>query len=199
MPRLQFFCALAILPIFFSLIANAQVDVSWPTDDEINLARTQTDRALERYKLLLDEQEMQIGKSATNQVAEDRRLVSDMESAMKTLKARPQTFNGPAGFTFYESLAATERSVLQCGVNASSQSAGYVTAAKPDKADALFHLSQSCMDLSTLIYTISEQVGSLYKRYIEAQDKLAARNAQDARQCADALDKSKPRKLGPAF
>jgi len=212
MPRLKFACILAILVVCFSAAhaqtatnaqtgtnaqtaANAPTDLNWPTDEEINLTLNQADRAVQRLKLMLDDQEMQIGKGAEDQVAEGRRVASELESVEKTLKLKPQGFNGPMGFRFFESLGAAYRSVLQCGVAASSQSLGYVTAAKPDKADVLFRLSQNCMDLSALIFTISEEVGALYKRYIQAINQLAGHSSQEARQCQDTLEKFKVKKF----
>ena len=42
---------------------------AFPTDDEINLVLTQTERAIQQYKPLIDQEEIQMGKSATDAVA----------------------------------------------------------------------------------------------------------------------------------
>jgi hypothetical protein len=81
----------------------------------------------------------------------------------------------------------------------SSGSPGYMIAGNRDKADALLRLSQSCMDVWLLIYTINENAGTLYRHFIEAQDQWAAHSTQEARQCENALEKIRPRKLDPAY
>jgi hypothetical protein len=44
--------------------------------------------------------------------------------------------------------------------------------------------------VSTLIYTISENAGALYKRYIEAEQELAEQAAEVAQKCTDILKKN---------
>lgn len=189
----------AVLMAISAAAAHAQAERTFPTDEEVGLLLTQTDRALDRYKPLLDEQEAQIGKSVEEDVANDRKLVSSVQASVKVLNAKRQSFNGPLGFAFFESLVDMDRNALRCGFAASSQSSGYVIAGDHDKADALLHLSQKCMDLSMLIYTISENASSLYKRFIQAEDQWAAHSTQEARQCEDALEKNRPKKFDPVF
>ena len=189
----------AVLMAIGAVAAHAQAERTFPTDEEVGLLLTQTDRALDRYKPLLDEQEAQIGKSVEEDVANDRKLVTSVQGSIKVLSAKRQSFNGPMGFAFFESLVDMDRNALRCGFAASSQSSGYVIAGDHDKADALLHLSQKCMDLSMLIYTISENASSLYKRFIQAEDQWAAHSTQEARQCEDALEKNRPKKFDPVF
>ena len=198
--RRVFLVVLAVaMMVSCAAIARAQSERAFPTDDEVALLLAQTGRALDRYKPLLDEQEAQIGKSVEDDVASDRKLVSSLETSMKVLSAKRQSFNGPLGFAFFESLVDADRNALRCGFAASSQSSGYVIAGDHDKADALLHLSQQCMDVSMLIYTISENASSLYKRFIQAEDQWAAHSTQEARQCEDALEKNRPKKFDPVF
>jgi hypothetical protein len=65
MPCLRFTCALvALIFIFgFAIVTDAQGEKAFPTDEEIGLLPAQTDRTIQRYKPLLDEQEVQIGKT----------------------------------------------------------------------------------------------------------------------------------------
>jgi len=60
-------------------------------------------------------------------------------------------------------------------------------AGNKDKAESLLHLAQSCNDVSTLIYTVSENAGSLYQRYVEAEEQLAVHGAEVAEECAVTL------------
>jgi hypothetical protein len=201
MPRLRFSCALLtlIFVVQFAMAANAQSEKVFPTDEEITLLLAQADRTIERYKPLLDEQETQIGKSVADDIAKDRESLSALEMVMKNFKNRRSAFNGLQGFTFLESLHDAERNVLRCVSSASSASTGYMIAGNRDKADDLLRLSQSCMDVSVLIYATTESAVTLYQHFIEAEDQWAAHSTQEARQCENTLEKIRPRKLDPAY
>ena len=67
-------------------------------------------------------------------------------------------------------------------------------AGNKDKAESLLHLAQSCADVSTLIYTVSENAGALYQRYVEAEQELAEQAAEVAQKCTDILKNSAPPK-----
>lgn len=190
MPLFRCASALVLLTISFAIMANAQTGKTFPTDDEINLVLTQTARAIQQYKPLIDQQEVQMGKSATDAIAHDRQVVNALETALKAFKDKPQGFNGPLGFTFFEWLDDADRNAVLCGSGASTQAALQMMAGNKDKAESLLHLAQSCSDVSTLIYTVSENVGSLYQRYIEAEQQLAVQAANAAEKCTDILKKN---------
>jgi hypothetical protein len=186
-----FRCAsVLVLTISFAVVASAQTEKTFPTDDEINLVLTQTERALQQYKPLIDEEEVQMGKSAMDAVAHDRQVVNALETAVKAFKGKPQGFNGPLGFTFFEWLDDADRNAVLCGSGVSGQAAFQMMAGNRDKAESLLHLAQSCSDVSTLIYTVSENVGSLYQRYVEAEEQLAVHGAEVAARCTDILKKN---------
>lgn len=185
----RFASALVLLTIGFAVAANAQIEKSFPTDDEINLVLTQTERALQQYKPQIDQEEIQMGISATYAVAKDRQLVNALETAVKAFKRRPQWFNGPLGFAFFEWLDDAERNVALCSSGAATQADLQMMGGNSDKAKSLLHLSQSCMDVSTLIYTVSENAGSLYERYVSAEEQLAVQGAQAAEKCVNILKK----------
>jgi hypothetical protein len=81
--------ALALLTISFAVVANAQTEKTFPTDDEIDLVLTQSERAIQQYKPLIDQQELQMGKSVTDAVANDRLVVNALEIAVKAFKGKP--------------------------------------------------------------------------------------------------------------
>lgn len=192
-------CVLAFFVLALSISGNAQTQRDFPSDDDVGLLLTQAERAIERYKPLIDEQEMEIGKSAADDVAGDRKQVTSLEATLKKLEAKHEMFNGSLGFSFFAGLANADRNALRCGFAASSQSTGYVIAGDREKADALLHLSQKCMDVSMLIFTISENASSLYKQFIVAEDQWAAHSTQEARECENTLDKNRPKKFEPVF
>jgi hypothetical protein len=179
--------ALVLLTIGFTGVANAQTEKTFPTDDEINLVLTQTERAIQQYKPQIDQEEIQMGKTGKDAVANDRMVLSGLEIAVKAFKAKPQEFNGPLGFAFFEWLDDASRNAALCANYASSQAALQVMAGNTSKAYSLIDLGRSCLDVSTLIYTVSENAGSLYQRYVEAEQQLATHGAEVAGKCADIL------------
>lgn len=183
-------CALVLFTLGFVAVANAQGDKPFPTDDEINLLLTQTERAMQQYKPLIDQEEIQMGKSYAEAVANDRQVVNGLETAVKAFKAKPQGCNGPLGFAFFEWLDDADRNALLCSSGASTQSTLDMMAGNKEKAEALIHLGQSCSDVSTLIYTVSENAGSLYQRFAEAEVQLATQATDLMQKCTDILKKS---------
>jgi hypothetical protein len=190
MPLFRCASALVLLTISFAVVANAQTEKTFPTDDEINLVLTQTERAMQQYKLLVDQEEIQMGKSYADAVARDRQVVNALEMAVKAFKGKPQGFNGPLGFAFFEWLDDADRNAVLCGSGASMGAAQSMMAGDTNKASALLDLSQSCTYVSTLIYTVSENAASLYQRYVEAEEQLAVQGAEIAQKCTDILKKS---------
>jgi hypothetical protein len=182
--------ALVLLTISFAVVANAQTEKTFPTDDEINLVLTQTERAIQQYKPVIDQEEVQMGKSGTDAAARDRQVVNALEIAVKAFKGKPHGFNGPLGFSFFEWLNDADRNAVLCGSGASAQAALQMMAGNQDKAESLLHLAQSCIDVSTLIYTVSENAGSLYQRYVEAEEQLAVQAVKVMEKCADILKKN---------
>jgi len=172
-----------------ALLSPAQDNKTFPTNDEINLLLTQTDRALQQYKPLLDEEAVQLGKSGAEAVAKDRQVVNALETAVAALKKQPQGFNGPAGFAFFEWLDDASRNALLCSSTALNQLTEHVMAGDKVKGVELVHLSQGCMDVSTLFYTVSENAGALYERYVKAEQQLAEKGFNVSQRCAEALKK----------
>lgn len=184
--------ALVLLFVGVATVGHAQDRKTFPTDAEINLLLTQADRAVQQYKPLIDQEEAQLGTTMREAVANDRQVVHGLETAVKAFRSRPEAFNGPMGFAFFVWLDDADRNALLCSTGASTQSARFMIAGNTDKAEALLHLSQSYMDVSTLIYTVSENADSLYTRYVEAEEQLATEGAAVAERCTDILKKSSP-------
>jgi hypothetical protein len=181
----------AVLILLGGTIANAQTQKTFPTDNEISLVLTQTERAMQLYKPLIDKEESEMGKSVTDAVAHDRQVVNSLETAIKGFRRKPQAFNGPLGFTFFEWLDDAGRNAVLCGNGTSTQAALQMMAGNKDRAASLLHLAQSCLDVSTLIYTVSENAGSLYQRSVEAFEQLATQGAAVAEKCTEILKKGK--------
>jgi hypothetical protein len=67
---------------------------------------------------------------------------------------------------------------------------------KTAKARSLAQLSQSCMDMSSLIYTVGENAGALYARFVAGEEAVAKQAFDTMQECTDILKKSgiKPNK-----
>jgi hypothetical protein len=117
-------------------------------------------------------------------------VVNALEIAVKALKKQPQGFNGRGGFALFEWLDDASRNALLCSTESFSQSSLNMVAGNVDKANEVLHLSQACIDASTLIYTVSENAGALYERYVAAEEKLAAKGLETTQRCVEALKKS---------
>jgi hypothetical protein len=181
---------LTVLLAAFVPTSRGQEQGTFPTDEEIQLLLTQTDRAMQQYKPLIDEEERQLGKAGTDTVAKDRQVVKAVETAVQLLTKQPQGFNGPVGFSLFEWLDDATRNALLCSQGAMSQSTMLMIAGKTDDALRMVQLSKSCMDASTLIYTVSENAGSLYERYVKGEQDLANEGASGLEQCVEALKKT---------
>ena len=168
----------------------AQSDKTFPTNDEINLVLTQTERAIQQYKPLIDQEATGMGKGGAEAAAKDREVVNGLEVALKAFRGKPQGFNGPAGFIFFGWLDDLDRNALLCGSGALSESTLQLMSGDTRKADTLVQLARSCSDVSTLIYTVSENAESLYQRYVEAEEQLAVQGASVAEKCTGILKKN---------
>jgi hypothetical protein len=178
-----------VLTVGFAIMANGQNQKTFPSDAEINLVLTQTERAIEQYKPLIEIEAAQLGEGGVDTIARDRQVVSGLEMAIKAFKGKPQGFNGSLGFTFFEWLDDAARNAALCAAGSSNQAMSALLTGNKDGTEALLHLAQSCAAVSTLIYTVSENAGSLYQRYVDAEQEFAEQTAEVALKCVDALKK----------
>jgi hypothetical protein len=179
-----------VLPIFcFAPSVRAQDEKTFPTDNEIQLLLTQADRAMQQYKPLIDQEEIQLGKSGADAVAKDRQVVQGIETAVQALKKKPQGFNSPAGFAFFEWLDDASRNAMVCSTTSFTQTTTLMMAGELGKANEVINLARSCMDVSSLIYTVSENAGALYERYVRAEQDLAEKAYNTSQKCFEALKK----------
>lgn len=91
-------CALVLLVVGLALTGRAQDEKPFPTDDEINLLLTQSDRAIQQYKKVRAEEERLMGKTPADVAAVDQEVLNTWNMVYTALKPQPQKFNGGAGF-----------------------------------------------------------------------------------------------------
>lgn len=181
--------AFVAFTLFLALVplSRAQNETTLPSETEIQLLVTQAERAVQQYKPLLDEEAVQLGKVGAEAVAKYREVVHGLEIALKAFKKEAQRFNGPEGFAFFEWLDDASRNSLLCSSTSLNNLSEQLMAGNAKNGTTLIHLSQGCMDLSALFYTISENAGSLYLRYTKAEEALAEKGFKVAKDCTATL------------
>jgi len=178
-----------VLLIGSFVAAQGQEGNSVPSNDEVELVLTQTDRAIQQYELAINDEQTEMGKDGSGAVSKDREVVDSLRLAVKVFRKQPQAFNGPLGFAFFEWLDDASRNAEVCANYASGQVAVQIMRGNANKAQSLMHLGQSCSDASTLIYTVSENAGALYQRYIKSIGQAATACASMLEKCTAALKK----------
>jgi hypothetical protein len=169
-------------------IAGYGQDKSFPSDDDINLAISQTNVAMVQYRLAVEQEERLMGKVAADANARDRKTLENWGFASKALSSKPQMFNSVVGFDFVLMLDEASRNEALCSVSALSKAA-IAAVQDASKATPFINLSNTCMDASTLLFTVREGVAALYQKYVEAEERLADKGIEVAGKCADALKK----------
>lgn len=166
-------CSILLCVLGFCCVSSLAQDpeASFPTDEEIKLVLTQADRAVKEYKPLLDIEEKMYGKKGEDAVAKDLQVVEGIEIAIKAFEKNPQAFNGPLGFTFFEWLDDADRNALLCASGAATEATVSILAGDKGKAEMEINLSQNCTAAATLFYTVSENAGALYTRFVQNEQK----------------------------
>ncbi len=166
-----------------------QSEKTFPTDDEINLVLTQTERAVQQYRPVIEQEASLMGSEGAPAVVKDRELAGNLETAVKGFKLHPQAFNGPLGFVFFEWLDDASRNANLCAMSATAEIMPSVGPGQTSKAQSMLRLAQSCSDIATLLYTVSENAGALYLRYVTTEENTANQCGTIVEQCTSILKK----------
>jgi hypothetical protein len=175
-----------LIAVGFAVVAQAQPGKLIPGEAEITPMIARTEQAIQQYKPLLDHEEIQLGADV---VANDRKDVASLEVAVENLKSDPLEFNGPAGFALFQWLENASRNAALCASSASMQAESQIKRGNTTGASSLHHLAEGCLDISTLLHTISVNAGYLYIRYADSEKQIAIENAKMLQQCTDMLKK----------
>ena len=128
---------------------------AFPAEDRIQLVLTQSERAFDVYDQAIEQENLAGGKIATA-VARDREVLKAARDLLSRLKKSPEGFNGPAGFLLVGDLDDASRNMAVCmgqaGWSPVSSNVGEHLRRPETPA-----LRQTCLDASTLLYTVSEQ------------------------------------------
>lgn len=166
-------------------------DTNFPTDDEIRLVLTQAERAVNEYKPLLEREEKMLGKEGAESVAKDRETVRGIDAAIIGFGKNPQAFNGPLGFTFFEWLDDVCRNALLTSVRASGAVTLALIGGDKEKAQDNIEIAKDFANVSTVFYTVSENAGALYTRYVNGEEQLRKDAVKMLTDCGDILKKRK--------
>jgi hypothetical protein len=170
---------------------DTKYNTIFPTDDEIKLVLTQAERAIGEYKPLLDMEEKRLGKAGTEAVKKDRETVHGIDAAIIAFKKNPQAFNGPMGFAFFEWLDDACRNALLSSESAMNSATEGLMDGDKQKAQTNIELAKNLANVSTVLYTVSENAGALYTRYVAEEGKLAQVGLKAVTDCVDILKKGK--------
>jgi hypothetical protein len=163
--------ALFLASILTCPLADSQEDKTFPTDDEIRLVITQTERALPDYTATVTLEEKLAGQPTD--VENDKRVLDGLAVMSKGISAQPQKFNSPIGFEFVLLLDDASRNASLCNADAIQKGIKVTMAGDTRAAQDYLQLAQACTSVSNLIYTISENAGALYQRYVNGEESLA--------------------------
>ena len=92
--------------------AQSQASKNFPTDDEIRLLVTQTDRALADYSAA--SKQYQGLEETEADAANDKRVIGGLTTMAKGFDAKPQAFNSRFGFEFVLLLDDASRNASLC-------------------------------------------------------------------------------------
>lgn len=179
--------------LYPSLIAAKQDDnlSSFPSNTEINLLVTQASRAIDQYKVVVDQAEALLGKDAFEQ---DRMLFAHWTQMRKVLKENPQAFNSSVGFEAVLDLDDASRNAALCAHGAATRALKDIANGTVQQTSLILNLSQSCTDASTLLYTVSENASSLYKKFLAWQRDATGKAMEVVQKCQDVLKETTKRK-----
>jgi len=185
-----------LMSLLLVLLSNAYAqenELKFPAEQQIDLLITQSERAFDSYENTLQLEAQLVG--GPESVAKDREVLNTARKVLATLKANPsKAFNSPMGFLLVTNLDDASRNMAVCMGQGGMQSANAAQAGKVNLAMSNVHISQTCLDTSQLLYTVSESALDLYAQYLSTEYKLTQQAADRLQQCVDLLKKSAPKR-----
>lgn len=161
---------------------------SFPDDGQINLLLTQTERAFDVYDNAAKLEQLELG-SDDQGIKRDHEVLDGVRQLLPELKSDPQRFNSPFGFLLVIDLDDASRNMAICGGQGGMDAAFKAIQGDLSAGQSKLHLARTCMDASTLLYTVSETATSLYKNYLLSNALLQKKAVEVAEKCGEALRK----------
>jgi hypothetical protein len=151
----------------FPSVGQRGEELDFPTNAEISLMVTQTERAMDQYATLVQQQEKLLSGVPDVDTATDKRLIQMWKTVHKALQADPQKFNSELGFDLVTIIDDASRNASLTATSAAKQTAQEIIAGHTDRAELYVTLMQNGSNASTLLYTVSENCTALYQKYLK--------------------------------
>lgn len=181
-----------LVALAFPMLVTAQAkQITFPTNEEINMLMTQANRAMEQYRLIVTEEDAFLGSAASEGTAQDKQVIASWDVMSKGFKAKPQAFNSTLGFEFVLTLDDAARNAVLSSNQAATSVSTRMLDGKISDAQSLLQFAQSCTDTSTLLYTVSENASALYQKFLDAEQEAASQAAELLTQCTNILKQQK--------
>jgi hypothetical protein len=169
---------------------------NFPTDDEVRLVTEQSDRAFSIYERSLDlEAELPSVKSGKIFMEKDRQVLEQGKLIVAKLKTDSKSFHGLLVLILLVTLDDASRNAALCsGTSMADQSLSIHDKHGEIEAYKLLQVSQSCLDASTQLYTVSENVHQLLVRDMTSNDLLTQQEDKALKNCASMLNPARKEK-----
>ncbi len=187
MPRPHLFPLILLCSLSLSAQSSPKKEkYDFPSEDDIKLLLVQADRAFSNYEQAVNAELATLGKNSGAE--KDREVLIAARDLIPRLQKSPQGFNGPAGFLLITSLDDASRNMAVCMSQGMTQvSTGLAVGLKPSDLERQMGLAQNCVNVSTLLYTVSENAVNLYDKYLLANYDLQQRQQDAIEQCMKAI------------
>jgi hypothetical protein len=184
---MKLLCVLAFLRLAqFSIAQTSNTDYAFPTQEQIELVLTQADRAFVQYEQAI-KLEAQGGTGLEQSSKTDQESLRKARQILDPLRKSSAAFNGPPGFLIVTGLDDASRNMALCMGQAGMQASVLGEAGNFSDAHRLLQIGQSCLDTSTLLYTVSESALDLYAHYLLAENAMSQDAAKALSKCTDII------------
>jgi len=173
-------CVLLVPPL--SPGQTKEQHYEFPPMDQLQLLLTQSDRAVTQYEQAIN-LEARGGPQLEQSAKTDLESLRKIREILDPLKNSPAAFNGPAGFLIITGLDDASRNMALCMGTAGIESSTLAQTGQFSEAHRILQIGQSCLDTSTLLYTVSESAVDVYGRFLLAQNDMNQQAVDALTQC----------------
>jgi hypothetical protein len=167
--------------------SSNQSPAKFPTEDQISLLLTQSERGLEAYERAVKMEAMVLPKQGADG---DAQLATKLRQTVAKLQGAPQFFNSPYGFMLIADLDDASRNMAVCMGQGWALALSSQSEAELAMAQQKMLLSQTCLDTSTLLFTVSETAVEMYGNYLLADYQLNQRATNALNRCTEVMKKA---------
>lgn len=146
-----------------------------PTDEEVQLLLTQTERAMDQYAVLIQQEDKLLAGAPDVDTTTDKKLVGFWKTIDKLLRKNPGNFNSRAGFDLLILIDDAARNASLAATSAAKMTSQEIIDRNTAKAELLVTLMQNAASASTLLYTVSENCTALYQKYLGFMEAFTAK------------------------